>query len=252
MNTTNTKLWRLIFALSHLLAAGVAVILVVGGTVVYGTEPLSLLIPQDALVTVLAGGSMTALLAFIAFLIVGVRKRTDSANGARLRWIVLDALLMLGLAAAFLFSALANMRQSSNISKSAKTRFSSFWETASPTLLTLIQSEGQCCGFDSYSDRVLEPCKKYAEAVGCWTVLRDEYAYYLHLFTPSLLILTSICAASALVALTLLIVRLTSKRRSKSDNADTATGFYYEQQEESFRINRSQPFDAWHKAVFAA
>ena len=248
----NTKLWRLIFALFHLLTAGVAVILVVGGTIVYGTEPLPLLVPQDALVAVLAGGSLAALFAFVSFLVVGVRKRTDGASGARIRWIVLDALLMAGLAAVFLFAALKNMRQSSNISKSAKDRFSSFWETASPTLLTLIQSEGKCCGFDSYRDRVLEPCKKYSEAVGCWTVLRDEYGYYLHLFTPSLLILTSICAASAIIALILLTVRITSKRsKSDSDTRDTG-GFYYEQQEEAFRINRSQPFDAWHKAVFAA
>ena len=144
------------------------------------------------------------------------------------------------------------MRQSSAIGKSVKDQFSTFWETTSPTLLTLIQSEGQCCGFDSYSDRVLEPCKKYAEAVGCWTVLRDEYGYYLHLFTPSLLLLTSMCAASALIALILIIVRLNGKRSKSEDDSVPATGFYYEQQEEPFRINRSQPFDAWHKAVFAA
>lgn len=246
---TNTKLWRLIFALFSLLTTGVALVLVIGGTVVYGTEPLPLLIPQDGLLAVLAGGSITALLAFGSFLIVGVRKRTDGARGAKIRWIVVDALVMAGLSAAFLFAALANIRQSSNIDKSAKSRFSSFWEKTSPALVTLIQSEGQCCGFDSYTDRILEPCKKYAEKVGCWTVLRDEYGYYLHLFTPALFVLASMCAASALIALILLIVRLNGKRNKNDQEADGT--FHYEQQEEPFRINRSQPFDAWHKAVFS-
>lgn len=246
---TNTKLWRLILALFALLTTGVALVLVVGGTVVYGTEPLGLLIPQEALVAVLAGGTATALLAFGSFLVVGVRKRTDGARGAKIRWIVADAFLMAGLSAAFLFAALANIRRAAGIDQTAKARFSSFWEGASASLVTLIQAEGQCCGFDSYGDRALEPCKKYAERVGCWTVLRDEHGYYLHLFTPALLVLTAMCAASALIALILLLVRLNGKR-AKCENGDSGT-FHYEQQEEPFRINRSQPFDAWHKAVFA-
>lgn len=250
MTDTNTKLWRLIFSLFHLITTVLALIVVVGATVVYGTEPLGLLIPQDSLVTVLVGGSLTALVAFVSFLVVGVRKRTDGARGARIRWIVLDSLLMSGLAGGFLLAALMSINQASNISKSIKSKFSSFWQTASPTLITLIQSDGQCCGFDSYSDRVLEPCTKYSEAVGCWTVLRDEYGYYLHLFTPALLVLTCVCAASAFIALVLVILRIYGKH-SKSDPSANG-GFYYEQQEEPFRINRSEPFDAWHKAVFAA
>lgn len=246
----STKLWRLVFAIFKLISTVLALALVIGGVVVYATEPMSLLIPQDALVTVLAGGCLTALASFVSFLVIGVRKKTDGARGARIRWIVIDALVMAGLSTAFLFAALLAIQHSSNLSAAAKQKFSAFWESASPTLLTLIQSEGQCCGFEGYSDRVLEPCKKYKEAVGCWTVLRDEHGYYLHLLTPALFILCSLCCASSLLSLILLVQRLRSAKRDKGDG-NSAGGYYYDQ-DESFRINRSQPFDAWHKAVFAA
>lgn len=242
-----TKLWRLVFAIFKLITTVLALALVIGGVVIYATEPMGVLIPQDALVTVLAGGCLTALASFVSFLVIGVRKRTDGARGARLRWIVIDALVMAALAVALLLSALLALQHSANLSVSAKQKFSAFWETASPPLLTVIQSEGQCCGFDSYTDRVFEPCKKYKEAVGCWTVLRDEHGYYLHLLTPALFILASLCCASSLLSLILLVQRLRSSKRDKGND----NGYYYEQ-DESFRINRSQPFDAWHKAVFAA
>lgn len=245
---TTTKLWRLIFSLFRLFATVVALALVVGGIIVYATEPLSLLIPRDALVAILVGGSLTALFSFVSFLVIGVKKRTDGARGARIRWIVLDAILMAFLASAFIFSALRSIRHSAELSTTTKKTFSSFWETASPVMLTLIQSEGQCCGFEGYSDRVLEPCKKYSEAVGCWTVLKDEYAYYSHVLTPALFILASLCSAASFIALVLLVMRLRSSRKDKSQGGN---GLYYET-DESFRINRSQPFDAWHKAVFSA
>lgn len=244
----STKLWRLVFAIFKLITTVLALGLAIGAVVIYSTEPLTLLIPQDALVTVLGGGCLTALASFVSFLVIGVRKRTDGARGARIRWIVIDAVLMAGLAAAFLFAALLAIQHSSTLSTTSKQRFSEFWETASPTLLTLIQSEGQCCGFSGYSDRVLEPCKKYKESVGCWAVLRDEHGYYLHLLTPALFILASLCCAASLLSLILLLQRLRSAKRDKSANGSA----YYYDQDESFRINRSQPFDAWHKAVFAA
>lgn len=245
---SSAKLWRLVFAIFKLITTVLAIGLVIGGVVIYSTEPMTLLLPQDALITVLAGGCLTALASFISFLVIGVKKRTDRAHGARIRWIVIDALVMAGLTTAFLFAALLTIQQASNISSLSKKKFSDFWETASPTLLTLIQSEGQCCGFEGYNDRVLEPCKKFNEAVGCWTVLRDEQGYYLHLLTPALFILASLCFASSILSMILLLQRLRSSKRDKSDTGMT----YYYDQDESFRINRSQPFDAWHKAVFAA
>lgn len=245
---TTTKLWRLVFSLFRLLSTLIALALVIGGIVIYASEPLSLLIPQDTLMAVVAGGCLTALFSFVSFLVIGVKKKTDGARGARVRWIVLDAILMSFLTAIFVFAALRSIRQSSDISTAAKKRFSSFWETASPTMLTLIQAEGQCCGFEGYTDRVLEPCKKYSEAVGCWSVLKDEYAYYLHLLTPALMVLASLCGAASLIAFILLIMRVRSARKEKREGGN---GLYYET-DESFKINRSQPFDAWHKAVFSA
>lgn len=238
-------MWRIVFALFKLVATLVALVMVIGGIVIYATEPMAILIPQDALVALLAGGSITAVVSFIAFVVIGVRKRTDGARGARLRWIVLDAIVMAALATGFVFAALFTMQQTANLNKTVKKKFSNFWESGSPALLTVIQSEGQCCGFNGYSDRVLEPCKKYAEAVGCWTVLRDEYAYYLHILTPSLIVLASLCCAASFLALILILSRLLTSKSPKN------SGDGYEQ-EEPFRINRSQPFDAWHKAVFAA
>ena len=248
MKQSSAKLWRLFFALFKLTGTVIALILVMGGIALYATEPMSLLIPQDSLVTLLAGGSLTALIFFLSFLVVGVRKRTDGARGARLRWIVLDALVMAALATGFILSALAALRQAQTLNSSTRRKFSEFWESASPMIITLIQKEGQCCGFDGYTDRVLEPCKRYSEAVGCWTVLRDQYGYYLHIFTPSLFILASLCAAASIFASILLLVRFLSKREGKN-SLENGSGHEID---ESFRINRSQPFDAWHKAVFTS
>ena len=138
---SSNKLCRLVFSLFQLFTTLISLTLVVGATILYATEPLSLLIPQDALVTVMAGGSLTALLAFISFLVIGVRKRTDGVHGARLRWIVMDALMMAGLGAAFVLAALLAIRQAENVSAASKKKFSNFWESASPPLLTLIQRE---------------------------------------------------------------------------------------------------------------
>lgn len=88
---------------------------------------------------------------------------------------------------------------------------------------------------------MLEPCKKYAEAVGCWTVIRDEHAYYLHLLLPGLFGLGALAAAGALLAVIMIVVRVRTTRKG----GDNATD------DEFFQINRSQPFDAWHKAVFS-
>ena len=245
---TTTKMWRLIFSLFRLLSTLIALVIVIGGIVIYASEPLSLLIPQDTLIAVIVGGSLTALFSFVSFLVIGVKKKTDGARGARVRWIVLDAILMAFLATIFVLATLHSIRQSTDISSVTKKQFSTFWETASPTMLTLIQAEGQCCGFEGYTDRVLEPCKKYSEAVGCWNVLKDEYAYYLHFLTPALITLASLCMAAGIIAFILLIMRLRSSRREKSEGGN---GLYYET-DESFKINRSEPFDAWHKAVFSA
>lgn len=239
---SSAKLWRLVFALTRLVATGVAMVLVIGGIVVYATEPLSLLLPRDGLVTVLAGGSVTALLAFTSFLVIGVRKRTDGSRGARMRWVVIDALLMAAMATAFILAAVMTLNQSASLPPSTKHTFSRFWSTASPTMITLIQSDGQCCGFDGYSDRILEPCSKYAQAVGCWTVLRDEYMYYLHLLAPALIVLAVLCSTCSILAFILIVLRLHAANK-QNDQMD--------HQEEAFQINRSEPFDAWHKAIFA-
>ena len=83
--------------------------------------------------------------------------------------------------------------------------------------------------------------------MGCWTVLRDEYAYYLHLLIPALIILAAICSASAFLALTLLVLRLRASRKDQAALNGTESG---NDKDETFRIKRSEPFDAWHKAVF--
>lgn len=75
--------------------------------------------------------------------------------------------------------------------------------------------------------------------MGCWEVLRDEYNYYFNLLLPAIFGLTGLAAASAVVALLYALARLRARKQDEN-RAD-----------ESFRVNRSQPFDAWHKAVFA-
>ena len=53
---------------------------------------------------------------------------------------------------------------------------SGIWDDFSDNSKIQIQSWGKCCGFDSYSDRKIQPCKPYDPALGCWSAMEEWFA----------------------------------------------------------------------------
>ena len=50
---------------------------------------------------------------------------------------------------------------------------SDLWNSFDGPTRAGIQVWGRCCGFDSYSDRVVTPCREYLERVGCWIAINE-------------------------------------------------------------------------------
>lgn len=225
----------------------------ISGIFVYVSEPISTsILPTDSLSIMISCSVAMAVSGLIAFIVIPLRKRrTDGVQGVRIRWIVVDAIIMATLATAFLIAGLILSLQTPS---AINTRLSDFWETASPVVLTLIQERGQCCGFAGLNDRVLEPCKRYAEAVGCASVLLDDYKYYAKsILQPALFALGSLSVLASILALVFSLVRLRLRHQEAKEHeailfqASLAAG---DDGILPTKLKRSQPFDAWHKAVF--
>lgn len=110
---------------------------------------------------------------------------------------------------------------------------SRLWNTASDATVHAIQSQGQCCGFASYFDRIQLPCTKFDPAVGCYGgFMRDRYLNLLNASLGPSILLVSVLLLAILLDIGMLLV------------------IYYEQEDEKMSISKRQPFDAWHRAVF--
>lgn len=236
-----------------MLLVAVGVMMAISGVFVYASEPISTsILPTDSLSILISCSVAMAVSGLIAFIVIPLRKRrTDGVQGVRIRWIVVDAIIMATLATAFLIAGLILSLQTPS---SINARLSDFWETASPVVLTVIQERGQCCGFAGLNDRVLEPCKRYAEAVGCSSVLLDDYKYYAKsILQPALFALGSLCILASILALVFSFVRLRLRNQEAKEHeailfqASLAAG---DDGILPTKLKRSQPFDAWHKAVF--
>ena len=244
--------WRIIFGAFQvlLMVAGVAVAIL--GVGLYAGEPLSeSMLPTDAMTAMISGAIMMAICGLIAFIVIPLKKRRiEGAQGVRIRWIVVDSIIMAAIGASMLISGVL-LRSPPN---AITARLSGFWETASPALLSVIQQRGQCCGFASYSDRVLEPCSKFNPAVGCASVLLDDYRYYTQqILQPALFCVSALCFAGAFLAALFSIVRLRLREREERESQALMFSNALANGEDvgifPAKLKRSQPFDAWHKAV---
>lgn len=107
----------------------------------------------------------------------------------------------------------------------------SLWLDSDTQTVLQIQSWGQCCGFNNYTDRIQEPCTKYAQELGCFEVMKGPYQSRLtSLLVPGTILLIGECLGITLSILLLWLVWRESRQAKL--------------------IGDRQPFDAWHKAVF--
>jgi hypothetical protein len=112
-------------------------------------------------------------------------------------------------------------------------RFSNLWDRLDDTTVLQVQDYGQCCGFDSYTDRIQEPCKRFREQVGCYDTMAGFFKYQLNrLRVPALMVMVVTCLVFLATAALFWFVR----RQRRQDKRKL--------------IPDRQPFDAWHKAVF--
>lgn len=140
MNQT-VRVWSLVFGIFQVAVMVVGGAMLAAGIALYASEPQTVLLPQDALVSAIVGSAALALVAVTAFIVVCLRKRTDGASGARLRWLVIDSVAMAILAAALVLAALLTVHQVGDLNGGVKKHFSQYWDTASPAFIALLQSQ---------------------------------------------------------------------------------------------------------------
>ncbi len=248
--------WRIFFGSFQILLILAGVVMAVLGIGLYASEPMTAsILPTESFSALISGAVLIALAGLVAFIVIPLKKsRTDGIQGVRIRWVVIDSLIMAIIGAALLVCGLILTMQSSS-SRTTTARLSSFWETASPVLLAVIQNRGQCCGFADYSDRVLEPCKQYQPAVGCSTVLLDDYNYYTRgILQPGLFALAALALLGSALAALFSLVRLRLRKQEEKETEANLFNVAMSAGEDAAmfptKLKRSQPFDAWHKAVF--
>ncbi|PJF17715.1 hypothetical protein PSACC_02474 [Paramicrosporidium saccamoebae] len=105
------------------------------------------------------------------------------------------------------------------------------WMDSDNGTILQIESWGQCCGFHNYTDRIQEPCTKYAEEMGCYELMKGQYEESLTvMLVPATLLLVAECVGLALNLAVLWLV--------------------WREGRQAKLVGDRQPFDAWHKAVF--
>jgi hypothetical protein len=176
------------------------------------------------------------------------------------------------------------LKEESDILKSNSnilTGLENFWNQAPFSILTSIQAEGQCCGFMNYSDRVIEPCQRFQQQVGCRDAMKEQYIFYLKFANPFTISIICFGGITLILSIAKIIKRskgieynlrkyqflqnelknekakLIAKSSmgknfaSKKDgeglgNASNGIGF-----KKIFKFKGNEPFDEWHKAVFS-
>jgi hypothetical protein len=127
------------------------------------------------------------------------------------------------------------MRQQKD-EKTLKPHMSHIWNTCSDSLAYSIQTIGQCCGFNNYADRIMNPCVEWAPEIGCYeAIMRDVYLYTIKLAAIPYLVMIGLSAAATVA---FAVEFLVHRSNTKQDPLVAKV-----------KVQR-QPFDAWQKAVF--
>ena len=194
------------------------------GTPIKELQPTILLFGKSRLTI---GGILIGLLTII---IGTVGLLTHFGNKSAMRFLVLEvALILLFCVAVF---ATVHVKEESNMDQ-IRSRFSRMWDTAEDSLILRIQDIGECCGFESYEDRIQDPCTEYEQRIGCWSgIIEPVYMHTLKEIIVPGSILTVVLGIGMLLNLLTVIAVIKDSKPIKVLNG------------------QRQPFDAWHRAVF--
>lgn len=138
-------------------------------------------------------------------------------------------ILMAGILAVSILGTVQLLAAKSQVRK----HFNHIWNTSPDRFAQMIQAKGQCCGFDSYTDRIHEPCKAFEPKVGCFPgFMKDRYLSALKYLLVPLLALVVASGLALVLDLAMFAV------------------IYFELEDERKCIRKQEPFDTWHKAIF--
>lgn len=218
-------LYQLLLAAGGVVLAALSLIKLIR-TDVLAITPLHVLIGNVHLCDCL-GGTMAG----ATVLVCSVLGFCASYSGKRVSYFIAYGLVLAAMISSVVL-AFVKLRQEESASQ-LYAHFDRLWNEAPESTILQIQATGQCCGFDSYTDRFQEPCTEYDERVGCYEgIIRDTYLHTIHSAATPCIVLIAVLGAAFFLNLAMAVV---VKRNDK---------------QERFSVSQRQPFDAWHKAVF--
>lgn len=217
---TRAAFRRLVF-IFQLAMAGAGLAMAILSLTLLTTAPIIAIAPQSVLVGGLVLGIVLIFVTALGAFGVMDERNTPALVGYAILMLAVTGVTIWGV------TAISGSLQDSDI----ETHLDRIWIDSDTSTVLQIQTWGQCCGFNNYTDRIQEPCTKYAEEVGCLQMMKGQYeARLTSMLVPSTILLIAECIGIVLNGLVLWL----SWREGKQAKL----------------IGDRQPFDAWHKAVF--
>lgn len=211
--------------------------------------------PRDLLY---GGCGLAFLLLLLGSLGIMASSRMAGSGNIRSAWQCYIALAIICTLLAAVGVQFARTHESETFTKQ---HFDKLWQTLPDDVVMNLQQYGQCCGFANGTDRVQEPCQRYRERVGCFTVMENYYLDQLYKIIPTAWTVLGLCLMGLTSgALLWLAQELEDRRESaKAGTAmNTGTQSAYEQNPYCAKQQDDPPgtpklqqtYDAWHRTIF--
>lgn len=120
---------------------------------------------------------------------------------------------LIGVAVAVALIAVGGVRVESFLNDEAwiESELSQLWDHMDDVSASRVQAWGQCCGFQNYADRVMEPCVEYSPSVGCKEVMEAVYLPTMgRVLGPAIFLFIAACVG-LFVEVVLLVVLVVEK-----------------------------------------
>jgi hypothetical protein len=145
------------------------------------------------------------------------------------------------------------IRHTAHYTKSAAAvaRMSRAWSALHTDTAVLIQDQGQCCGFASYKDRLIEPCIRRQQERGCQARLVEYYGRAGRRMLP---VMWTVLMASVLAIVSGVLFWAAgyhlpepSHQTPPTNSSNTMTTDEFA---ETPMTPKGQSYEAWHRTIF--
>ena len=142
--------------------------------------------------------------------------------------------------------------------KPAINMMSRLWNKLPDDTALAIQTMGQCCGFNNYTDRIQEPCIRFQQQVGCGKIMAGYYVKAVDRLTVYLWVFLSIMAAAVVSGCGLWICgeRALSALDRLNNATPSAIADGTVKPHDPYLISiqpgtpKGQSYEDWHRTVF--